>query len=1232
MSITQHAHSKTFLAVQAALTALALAAPVAGVVSDAAAVTATVSTGTALSEGSFYGTSGAAPWSAYCAVSSNSCYDPITGNSAGGVYIPGGSAASAGASASSNTITIEGMPSGQYSVVGGGVMSAGNVAVTGNTVTIKSGAIVSGTVVGGFQGVSSGTSAVSGNKVIMQGGSVKKGTVAGGDVVGAIAYGSGNAVTQNTVTINGGFVENDVIGGWARSDGSTATTSNVTSNTVTISGGEIGGNVIGGWIENTKGTASVEKNEVNITGSAEVNIGGNVYGGRVLTSTGNAFGNKVTIAVSGGGTIGGDIIGGWVEGSSGAAGSSGVGNVVSIVNNGGAALMLEGKVYGGKADSGNAVYNQVTITGSGNNVTQANSAGDELFIYGGYTTSGSATNNTVTLGGNFVQTSGTVYGGYSVSGAAASANTVIIEGNAQVANAYGGGGGGTGNFTSNTLTKKTEASVIAGKAGAFATVGFEYSGDANIGTLETYSTSTTTLHVDKTSGVTNTIEFGGVITGSGGIAKTGAGTLVLEGANTYLNSTVISGGALIVTGTLDSDKDADNGEYVYSGGIAITSASHSLTFDQSEDQKLTGAITGSGALNVTGTGILTLTGANSGGYGGKITVSDGGTLAIEGDQNLGSATTLGANTLAGGTLVLLGNGGTGSAYEKDWLISGVNTIKATKDETTLGSAGAGSSGTDLKFGTDGGELIFAGGKQITVYATIRNDKDGNLTIADDDTKVILANSHSESYKYTGTTTVGEDATLELAAKVALLDGGELLLKEGATFEVSDGDGTPADKATYDLGANAQRNGKANGHVTVENQAALLGPVNANKATFTFVLNKPALANEYSDTNPVLEISDDGQFNDVKTEFITTYDVGDVLDYLIGGDGVSADAIKAWLKDVPVPAGLLANYKLTDSGWIAEATEESKAVSEGFLGGIGLLNLGGDLVTDKGLTNAAQSVARSGGAGEAFAALGGGKVKHKTGSHVDVSGVSLVAGVAAGVGNGATVGAFVEYGDGDYDSSNSFSSGKVKGSGDTEYVGVGFLGRYDLPKTASGQPYLEATARFGQVKSDFKVSEANAKYDVKSNYHGLSFGGGHVWNVGANGALDLYGRYVWTRQASDTANFVSPNFDEKVKFSAVDSHRTRLGVRYSTAWSGSNRFYAGAAWEHEFDGEASAKVVTKRGSAKIDAPEMKGSTGIVEFGLVFNPADNKNLSIDVGIQGYGGKRQGATGSAQLKYKF
>jgi hypothetical protein len=168
------------------------------------------------------------------------------------------------------------------------------------------------------------------------------------------------------------------------------------------------------------------------------------------------------------------------------------------------------------------------------------------------------------------------------------------------------------------------------------------------------------------------------------------------------------------------------------------------------------------------------------------------------------------------------------------------------------------------------------------------------------------------------------------------------------------------------------------------------------------------------------------------------------------------------------------YKVSADGSLetSGAAPETKTLSEGFGGGVAMLTLGADFAADQGVSSAVSSA--RGGTGQAFAAVGGGKIRYKTGSHVDVSGVSLVTGIAAGVGSGATLGAFVEYGDGDYDSHNSFArTGKVKGSGDTEYFGAGLLGRFDLPKTATGQPYLEATARFGRVKNEFKTNDFQA---------------------------------------------------------------------------------------------------------------------------------------------------------------
>jgi hypothetical protein len=49
-------------------------------------------------------------------------------------------------------------------------------------------------------------------------------------------------------------------------------------------------------------------------------------------------------------------------------------------------------------------------------------------------------------------------------------------------------------------------------------------------------------------------------------------------------------------------------------------------------------------------------------------------------------------------------------------------------------------------------------------------------------------------------------------------------------------------------------------------------------------------------------------------------------------------------------------------------------------------------------------------------------------------------------------------------------------------------------------------------------------------------------------------------------------------------------------------------------------------------ELSGSTGIGELGLSVRPAAGAPFSLDLGVRGYVGKREGVTGSLQLKYEF
>ena len=324
-----------------------------------------------------------------------------------------------------------------------------------------------------------------------------------------------------------------------------------------------------------------------------------------------------------------------------------------------------------------------------------------------------------------------------------------------------------------------------------------------------------------------------------------------------------------------------------------------------------------------------------------------------------------------------------------------------------------------------------------------------------------------------------------------------------------------------------------------------------------------------------------------------------------------------------------------------ATEQAKALSEGFLGGMALAMQGADMVAGAG-TSAAVRAARAGGAGgsgvAAFGTLAGGSMRYNTGSHVDVNSLNMLAGLALGADlapGRLTVGAFFEYGNGAYNTYNSFSNAaSVKGDGNMWSVGGGVLARMDFvpfSATVPGHFYAESSARMGKLHNKYDNGDLRdaagraAEYESSTPYYSLHLGTGYIWNINEKASLDLYGKYFWTRQDSDSRTLST---GEALRFDAVDSQRTRLGGRFGYALNEYVAPYVGAAWEYEFDGKARA---TTNGIA-IDSPSMKGSTGVGELGLTLTPTAGLPLSIDFGVQGFTGKKEGVSGNVQLKWEF
>ena len=137
--------------------------------------------------------------------------------------------------------------------------------------------------------------------------------------------------------------------------------------------------------------------------------------------------------------------------------------------------------------------------------------------------------------------------------------------------------------------------------------------------------------------------YSAVMSGKGALIKTGAGLLSLSGANSY------SGGTRVLDGMLRGDTTSLQGDI---------SNSAQLDFAQQTDGVYAGVLTGSGSLTKSGAGSLTLSGINS--YAGN-TLVEAGRLVVNGSiansattvnsgATLGGSGTFGSISLNGGTV------------------------------------------------------------------------------------------------------------------------------------------------------------------------------------------------------------------------------------------------------------------------------------------------------------------------------------------------------------------------------------------------------------------------------------------------------------------------------------------------------------------------------------------------------------------------------------------------------
>jgi autotransporter-associated beta strand protein len=239
----------------------------------------------------------------------------------------------------------------------------------------------------------------------------------------------------------------------------------------------------------------------------------------------------------------------------------------------------------------------------------------------------SGSGGTLTATGGFRVYNGVVsaiLGGGSANLTKSGAGTVVLN----AVNTYGGGGGTTtiagGILQINTANSLPTGTSLAVNAGTFDMNNHNQT-VAQISGSGSVALGSGTLSVGGNNASTT---FAGPISGTGGLSKTGTGTLILSSTTSNFSGPVsLTGGALSVS---------------HQNNLGNDSVTNALSIDNNAALKVTGTfstarpvnvLAGGATVNVDGSQAVTFTGALAVKDGATLTKTGGGTMTINGTQN-----------------------------------------------------------------------------------------------------------------------------------------------------------------------------------------------------------------------------------------------------------------------------------------------------------------------------------------------------------------------------------------------------------------------------------------------------------------------------------------------------------------------------------------------------------------------------------------------------------------------
>ncbi len=604
----------------------------------------------------------------------------------------------------------------------------------------------------------------------------------------ATLTGSGSA------TINlGGYT--DTIATYNQSGTATLTNGTLTAANYNLTGGTISGNLGDGTLTAASGTTTLSGS----IGATTVTVSG----GTLSTSAANRLADTATINLSSGTlTLGGNDTVGALSLSGGTL--SGTSYVLTA-----ATYALTGGTVNAQLGAGAITVTTGTTTlGSSGRL---NSTATLAINSGTLSLGGNETVSTLTLAGGTLSGTGTLTATtYDLNSGTLSANlgagtlnlnatqTLSVTSSATVVNVT------AGTITLGSANRFTGTPAVTLTAGTTLNLG----GNQTIGSLAgTGSLANAVASSILTTGGANTsTDFGGTLSGVGGLTKTGSGNQTLSNANTFSGATLISGGSLtaIITGALGSTSG------ITVNGATLSALDYNTNSTLTLDTTGTATISGTGltiagavtnnnttasALNFNnGSGTITLAslaGAGSTRFGSNATITGGisaGTVTVAGlltstlSGGTVNANTLSSSSITGGTNTITNTASitTFNSSSGSTTVNGVATI-TTLTTGTLNLNGATSSVTTLNGGT-----ITLGNTALTVSAGTSAGNISGLTGSLIFTGGTVTLSGTNTYGggttvNTGTLVIGATTALPTSGSIAINAASSLSLNIAGTF-------------------------------------------------------------------------------------------------------------------------------------------------------------------------------------------------------------------------------------------------------------------------------------------------------------------------------------------------------------------------------------------------------------------------------------------------------------------